>query len=884
MPSAVASAVASKIFFATAIKAKTAMFIAKALTTVISVAVTSVASSIVTSVFSAKPKIPAFGTDAQVARTRERTLSVRQPIASHRVIYGETRVGGVVTFLHSTDDNERLNQLITIAGHEVNSIGQLYLDDIAVTVSSNNITDTKYKDLVDVYTGVGTTSGDSALQTALETNASTKWTSNHKQTGRAKIYTRFKYDQDVFGGSLPNVTAVVQGRKVYDPRDASTAYSNNSALCIRDYLTNSTFGLGEPTARINDTNFNAQANICDENVTLSAGGTEKRYTCNGTFHADQTPKEVLQALLSSCAGKLTYQGGQWNLYVGAYATPTITLDEDDLDGGMQITTQVTRRELFNGARGVYVDPNNLYQPTDFPVVTNLTYLSQDQSESIYKDFDFQFTTSSATAQRLAKIELEKVRQQITVLMPVSLKNGLRLQAGDNVSVTNTRMGWTSKVFTVEEWSFAQRGDNDSPRLGVDLVLRETASAVYDWISSEETEVDPAPDTDLPDPFTVASPTNLIVTETLFSTRDGGGVKARASLAWTASVDSFVQEYQAEYKLTTDSTYLIAGRGHGSVTTIDINDIAPGKYDLRVKAINSLGVSSTYASTTKEIAGLLAQPTALSGITLSSLGGLAILRWEQSVDLDVRIGGKIRIRHSKETSGAEWNKSVTIGNAISGSETVAVLPLKAGTYLLKAEDSSGIQSTMVSVLTKQATAITFTNLSTLTENSAFSGTHSDTLLDTARTPDSLKLNFGGNLDTWGNIDGVEDFDREGGVKSSGIYTFASSFDFGSVVNKRLTSELGVSIENVLDTIDEQTAQIDTWESFDGADVTGKADAQVWTRHTDNDPAGSPTWTDWQRLDSAEFSARAFQFQCRLSSDDPAYQIFVDTLKVTSDQVS
>ena len=233
------------------------------------------------------------------------------------------------------------------------------------------------------------------------------------------------------------MTAKVQGRKVYDPRDASTAYSSNSALCLRDYLTNTEFGLGEPTSRINDTSFSTAANVCDENVSLTGGGTEKRYTCNGVFETSETPKDIIKQLLSSCAGRLVYQGGQWTIYSGAYVAPTISVDEDDLDGSLQVTTQVGRRNIFNTVRSVYVEPSNLYQPTDAPVIKNATYLAQDQSEVIARDFDWAFTTSSATAQRLSKIELEKVRQQITCLMPLSLRNGMRVQAGDTISVTNT---------------------------------------------------------------------------------------------------------------------------------------------------------------------------------------------------------------------------------------------------------------------------------------------------------------------------------------------------------------------------------------------------------------------------------------------------------------
>ena len=71
--------------------------------------------------------------------------------------------------------------------------------------------------------------------------------------------------------------------------------------------------------------------------------------------------------------------------------------------------------------------------------------------------------------------------------------------------------------------------------------------------------------------------------------------------------------------------------------------------------------------------------------------LGVLTFALHPDLDVRIGGKIRVRHSASMVGATWETSVSIGEAMSGTSTVAVLPLKEGTYLFKAEDSSGILS-------------------------------------------------------------------------------------------------------------------------------------------------------------------------------------------------
>jgi len=879
MPSAVASAVASKLFFATAIKAKTALFIAKALTTVLTVAITSVASSIVSSVFATRPKFPDFGTGSIQQRTRDRTLSVRQAIAAHRVIYGETRVGGIITFLHTTDENEMLHQLITIAGHEVNSIGQIYLDDIAVTVVSNTVNDTKYKDVVDIYSGVGTTSGDSTLQTALQTNTDSKWTSDHKQTGRAKIYTRYKFDSDVFSGSLPNITAIVQGKKLYDPRSTSTAYSNNSALVIRDYLTNSEYGLGEPTARINDTNFNAQANICDENVTLRAGGTEKRYTCNGTFNTDQTPKEILSALLSSCAGKLTYQGGQWNIYVGAYTTPTITFDESDIDGGLQVTTQVSRRELFNGARGVYVEPDNLYQPTDFPVVKSSSALSEDQSEAIFRDFDFQFTTSSATAQRLAKIELEKIRQQITVLMPVSLKNGMRVQAGDNIFITNARMGWTSKPFFIEEWKFSQRGDSENLALGVDLVLRETASAVFDFSSSEETIVDPAPDTDLPNPFTVQPPTNLTQSQELYVTTNGSGVKVRVNLSWTASADSFVQKYEIQYKLSSASTYIGGGEALFGSVTHPINDIATGTYDFRVRAINTRNIKSSFVTITNQvIEGLTTNPADITNLSVIALNNQAHISWDLHPDLDVRHGGKIRFRHSSVTDGtAKWESSTDIGASVAGQNTETVLPLLKGTYLARAVDSTGNESLGNSsfAISSVADIVNMNLVETITAHPDFVGTLTglDIVDGVVKFESSSDFDARTDLmDTWIFFDSYQ------GVDTTGTYEF-DGVDLGSVYTSRLTNTITFESFEVGDFIDSRTGNVDSYDDWDNPPAGLNLNLYV---ATSNDAlSGSTSYGAWTKFRTGDFTARSFKFKLEATSTDAQHQFNLTELTVTVD---
>ena len=72
-----------------------------------------------------------------------------------------------------------------------------------------------------------------------------------------------------------------------------STFSANSALCVRDYLTDTTYGIKATSDEVNDTTsgggFAQAANVCDQDVTLADNSTtEKRYTANGftTFSAN----------------------------------------------------------------------------------------------------------------------------------------------------------------------------------------------------------------------------------------------------------------------------------------------------------------------------------------------------------------------------------------------------------------------------------------------------------------------------------------------------------------------------------------------------------------------------------------------------------------------
>ena len=889
----------------------------------------------------------------------DRKQMLRQPITTWRTLYGEVLVSGPLTFIHQTDNNQYLNLLITLACHEVQEIGEVYFHDELIADASGTVI-AKYSGYVEIYKGLGTTAGDSALHAALQTNAPGKWTSNHKQTGHAKLYVRIKKNADLFPSGVPGIRVLVKGKKVYDTRTAATIWTDNVALCQRDYSLNTEVGLGATAAEIDDTLVSAAANICEEQVavvnasatftadaatdrltiaqvkglrtgngvqvstsgTLPAGlaavttyywirvsdttgklattyanalagtaidltsagsGThtltrksEARYTCHGTVDSNTKPGDVLESIKAAMAGRFLYIGGKWKMYAGAYRTPTITLDEDDLDGPIRVQTRLSRRDMFNRVKGVYVDPDQSWQPTDFPAVVNATYLAEDNGEEIWKDLDYAFTISPSTAQRISKQELEAVRQQITTTWPCKLR-AFRVQAGNVVNLKNTRMGWTGsgKPFEVANFSFAIRTDGDVPRLGVDLVLRETAAGVYDWNSGEETTVDLAPNTTLPDAFTVQPPGIPSIAESLYETTGSAGVKAKATASWAESPDMFVQQggqYQLEYKLSSASTWTVQPRVKS--TSDAIFDIAPGVYDFRVKAINSLGVSSAYVSATKEIYGLTAAPADVSGFYVVKVGGEARALWNLHDDLDVRLGGKIIVRHSPLTSGATWNDGVILdefdGGAVSGS-----LPLITGTYMAKARDSSGnYSSNAVSFVATEGMVTGFTTVATSTQAAGFTGTKTNVAkvgsaiqLDGTTLIDSMAT----NIDDWPFIDSL------GGISATGSYAFDTYLDMGTVATRRFEADLTALSFDTGDLIDSRTDLMDDWGLLDG-NVIDDCDVTLYAATTDDDPAGSPTWGAWAPFMVADFTCRAAKFKLDFASGNPNHNIAVSQMTV------
>ncbi|MCK5609586.1 hypothetical protein KAR91_47365, partial [Candidatus Pacearchaeota archaeon] len=288
------------------------------------------------------------------------------------------------------------------------------------------------------------------------------------------------------------------------------------------------------------------------------------------------------------------------------------------------------------------------------------------------------------------------------------------------------------------------------------------------------------------------------------------------------------------------------------------------FDIRIRFIVPTRLPGPWAYVYgHQVVGKSTPPDPLSNMTISAFGAQALIRWDRPGELDVLFGGEVVFRHSPSFSAPTWSETVTIGQAARAKTLYAVLPLKPGSYLARVYDVAGNPSDEITVVTtKQASVLQFASVDSLDEATAFLGDKDGVIVDS------------GNLTLDDTISPRE---------LTGRYDFSQGIDLGSEQRVRVTTRLAVSIFNVGDNIDDRTENIDDWEDFDGALAAG-ADARVFIRHTDDDPAGSPiSWSDWERIDSAEFEARAFEFYAQLTRDSLDYNILVSELGIDIEDV-
>lgn len=753
----------------------------------------------------------------------------------HQIIYGRSRVGGVRLYDASTGGtNQFLHRIIGFAGHEIESYDEIYLNDEVITYDgTGNVTSpARYNGFVRIRPFYGTTtqSADPDLMSETATLPEGRWTVNHRLLGVAYIYARFQYDPDVFPNGIPIISATIKGRKVYDPRTTTTAWSDNPALCIRDYLT-AGFGLSQTSAQVDDASITTAANICEEVV-----DSEDRYTCNGSFVTGFTPSQVISDLLTSMGGLLWYSQGQWRMKAAKYVTPTITLDENDLRSGVNLSTRHSRRNNFNTVKGKFKGPESTWQEADYPTVTDPFFVTTDNNLVNTLDFPLPYTTSSKRAQRIANIALRRNREQLTFSASFGLR-ALGVEVGDFVNVNNTRFGWINKPFEVSAWTF---GLTETLDLQVQMTLREISSAVF---TDEPAQIFENNNTTLPSAF-YTEPVGLNLSSEVRIISESITDVILATV--TASQPGNVERVEVQFKRSTDSEWSVVGVGDLGIYEMLVVD-SNITYDVRARSYSYLGLKSDWTFYDNfQPSGLLAPPAIVNNFRANLNGGSINLEWNAVPDLDL---SHYRIRHSIEESGASFANATTAVEKVSRPATSITVPTRPGTYSIRAYDKIGNASLNYSqVIVPNAALETFTNNLTSVQSPTFSGTKTGCSL----TGSELRITTTTSPPT------------------TATYVFTSYIDTGAV--RRVRARVDVNVNRFDANAGTWDAIPGLWDSIPGFwdDWTGGSqyddiDVVTYISFTSQDPAGTPTWSEYQPFKAGDFYGRAFRFKIDLESD-------------------
>ena len=803
------------------------------------------------------PEVPEFDTsdseNAQGVLLNKESNNAQIP-----VVYGERKLGVTRVYVETSgSDNQYLYVAATLCEGEIESIESIFIDDREVTfdgaLTHGTVREVDSSD--SVYYKDGTShiqvqaflGQDDQVASSVLTSQ-TNWGTNHRLRGVAYLAFRFKWNQDIFG-AIPNVKAVIKGKKVYDPRTTTTAYSNNSALCLLDYLRNSRYGKGLPDNAFESgfQSFQDAANECETQVTPYSGGSDiNLFETNGVLDTSQKVIDNVKKLLNPMRAFFTYTEGVYKLKIEGTGTAIKTVSADNVVGGAKLLGE-RKNNKYNRIIATFVNPDKNYQEDtiSYPPNDDSGLPSADQHATMLADdgvllegnYSFPNVTSVYQAQGLAEVILRRSRNQLQVQVRVT-SEFLDVAVGDIVQIYYPTGGFNNKPFRV-------LGMTINEDLTVDLQLFEHQDNFYAWTSKAQAPT--IADTNLPNPNVVQAPASVTLGDTLIEYNQTPLIALDITIS--ASPDNFVDYYQVEYKLSTDTNYIIYAQGSGLNHRV-LNVKEQGVYDCRVKAVNTLGVSSTYVTAQHTVVGSTEPPSDVTDFSCNIIGSEAHLNWEQIPDVDL---SHYQIRFSTLTTGAEWNNSVSLIEKVSRPATSISVPARTGTYLIKAVDklnNYSINST--NIATNIASIGNFNAVSTQSEHPTFSGTKTNLTLSN----NQLRLTD---------------------LTQDGTYVFASPIDIGSVHTVRATATITQFAEDPTDLFDSRSGLFDSATgSFDG-NAASNSNAHLEIALSND----GTTYTEFKNFVIGDYTARYFKFRAYFISRDQVTTPVITALTVSID---
>lgn len=446
--------------------------------------------------------------------------SVPNPTAPRARHYGRVKISGPWAFAETKEGG--FHKVVALGTGRLDAIEEYWIDDnqVAVDGSGEVTLVTDDEDEEDYYAGnvrILTRLGN-ASQTAYSqlTAEFPEWDADHRGDGVASLYALQRpVSSENISSTFPNLTrtlyrVVARGSRVLNPVSGSTAWSDNAAAVIRDYMTHAD-GMRLPgslfTTPLAVAGWKAAFNRCDEDVTLKAGSTEKRYRLWGSYTFDERPADVLGRMLQCCDGRIvpTPDGGI-TLDIGNWSEPSVVIDEDAITGFSDISRGRNVMTTANVITATFTSADNDYQATDADRWEDTDSIS-DYGE-IVSDQSFNMAPSHGQCRRLMKLAAYRAAPKWVGTFQCNMA-GLAAFGERFIRIKYPLFG-IDEVFEVADFRFVIGEGNILQ--GCTIQVQSMPEAAYQWDAATEEGTHPVAETVTSVSNAIPEPENLTFTQ------------------------------------------------------------------------------------------------------------------------------------------------------------------------------------------------------------------------------------------------------------------------------------------------------------------------------------------------------------------------------------
>ena len=586
---------------------------------VLAFAINMVVSSVISSVFA--PDAP--NQPNAVSQPNPGNRQQAPPAGDNKlpVVYGTAYVGGIITDMSISSDNQEIYWVFALAEvtntetggtPDTFSFGQIYWGGKRVIFGSGaSVTGlldestgetqdiTGYMDIYLYKNGSynPTNTALSAVQVMQASGLIYTWDSNKLMSNTVFAIVHMRYSQS------RNLVSLNQTR--FQITNSRTLPGD----CFLDYFTSTRYGAAIPTAQIDTTSLtdlNTYSSSTIPYTTYTGGSaTVSKFAFNGTLLTNQKIMQNIQNMANCCDCLVRYNEitSKWGVIVQKTTyTVAMAIDNTNTIGGITVTP-IDISNSFNVIECKFPDGSekDSFASATFDLAQIDPTLLFPNEPVNKQSVNLYLTNNNVTAQYLANRMLKAAREDLQIQIEINF-TGLQLDAGDIVTVTNANYGWTAKLFRITK---VTQKFSDTGTITATLFLSEFNPSVFNDMPI--TEFTPSPNTGIGSPTTFGTVYPPVITAQYPSiVNPAFTIRIQTS---SNGISEYAEIYYSAYQYPTASQLIFAGTTEiqpgGSpyivnsyMPDVQLFNIPTGDWYFFTRMVNNLASSNYSLASTK----------------------------------------------------------------------------------------------------------------------------------------------------------------------------------------------------------------------------------------------------------------------------------------------